>query len=176
MIYFGYSYRSTYSNSNVMVTVAKQLPSLPMMIIVPRILDESASMLGLGDIVLPGVFLCFLYRFDHFNSIPFKKGYFLKASIAYVIGLFLAFLMVWGMERDQPALLYLVPCTVLTTIIFGWRQHHLHDLWHGLFSVIEEVDIETSNETSQDSKMPTIVEENNVKFELELHLLTAVQK
>jgi len=131
--------------SNVMVTVARKLPSLPMLIIVPRILDDSLSMLGLGDIVLPGVFLCFLYRFDHFNRIPIKLGYFLRAYIGYAIGLFLAFLMVWGMERDQPALLYLVPCTILPTIYFGWRNKSLHDLWNGLYTV-EVDDVEANNE------------------------------
>jgi len=146
--------------SNVMVTVARKLPSLPMLIIVPRVLDDSASMLGLGDVVLPGVFLCFLYRWDHFNQVQFKKGYFLKACIGYVIGLFIAFLMVWGMERDQPALLYLVPFTVLPTIFFGWRNKNLHDLWHGLFSVVMEgEDIESNRETvipSNEAEVPLL--------------------
>lgn len=36
---------------NVMVTVATQLPTLPMVLTLPRVLTDGDSLLGLGDIV-----------------------------------------------------------------------------------------------------------------------------
>lgn len=120
---------------NVMETVARGLPDLPMVIYFPRFLDDGASLLGLGDIVLPGLFLCFLYRFDQFNHTPFKYGYFLRAWIAYGLGLVMTLVMLWVLQRGQPALLYLVPFTMLTTVFFGWRRQQLEDLWKGLYKV-----------------------------------------
>lgn len=68
------------------VTVATNLPSLPMVIIMPRALDDGASLLGAGDIVLPGLFLCYLYRFDHWQKNTFRNGYFFRAWIGYIAG------------------------------------------------------------------------------------------
>ncbi|KAH3732181.1 signal peptide peptidase [Pelomyxa schiedti] len=57
---------------SVMVTVAVGLTpedqALPMILYLPRILSEGASILGLGDIILPGIYLCLLYRVDLYLS------------------------------------------------------------------------------------------------------------
>jgi len=147
---------------NVMITVAVGLPNLPMVLIFPRMLDDGISLLGLGDIVLPGLFLCFLYRFDHFNKISFKSGYFLRGWIAYALGLELTFVMVYVLDRGQPALLYLVPFTLLTTIFFGWMRGQLGDLWKGLYRV-EEIDIE-ENIPNSDELNGTELKEDQVSL------------
>ena len=50
---------------------------LPILIEAPRVFSDGASILGLGDIILPGILICFLYRFD---PKPWS-GYFLNALI-----------------------------------------------------------------------------------------------
>nr|XP_006815877.1 PREDICTED: signal peptide peptidase-like 2A-like [Saccoglossus kowalevskii] len=35
------------------------------------------------------------------------------------------------MQTGQPALLYLVPCTVLTTLVIAWARHEVKHLWNG---------------------------------------------
>jgi len=132
---------------NVMITVASSLPTFPMMVVLPRFLDHGESILGLGDIALPGLFLCFLYRFDYFNKIPFRSGYFLRAWIGYIMGLLITFLMVWATQAGQPALLYLVPCTILPTVFFGWRRKQLEDLWKGLYHA-EHLDVEEEDQVT----------------------------
>jgi len=117
---------------NVMVTVATNLPSLPMVIILPRALDDGASLLGAGDIVLPGLFLCYLYRFDHWQHSAFRNGYFFKAWIGYIVGLVVTIIMVYALQRGQPALLYLVPFTMIPTVITGYSRGQLHLLWQGI--------------------------------------------
>lgn len=66
------------------------------------------AMLGLGDIVIPGIFIALLLRFD--NSLKRKsKTYFYSAYVAYFLGLMLTILIMHIFRHAQPALLYLVP-------------------------------------------------------------------
>jgi minor histocompatibility antigen H13 len=89
--------------TDVMVTVAKSLDG-PIKLLFPRSLARDAvtgkidmSLLGLGDIVLPGFFLALLLRFDaHLAKVPvfptnvhasFSKPYFHSGLLGYVAGL-----------------------------------------------------------------------------------------
>lgn len=115
--------------TEVMVTVAKNLDG-PIKILFPR---ESLqvnpdtgrldlSLLGLGDIVIPGFFLSLLLRFDaHRAGLPrdgsavvdthtaFPKPYFIASLIAYILGLGTTLFVMAYFDAAQPALLYLVP-------------------------------------------------------------------
>jgi signal peptide peptidase-like 2B len=186
---------------------------LPMLLTVPRLLDYQggASMLGLGDIVLPGLLLSFAARLDaakclvaivsgakgdddnnnnsagggnspdaifrrsnHVWSITSSSSsswwcclcswisyyccggggsdqddgtplftawytlllggggyYFVPLVIAYAVGLIMANIAVYVMEMGQPALLYLVPCTLGTMTYLGWKRQELRSLWDG---------------------------------------------
>jgi len=112
---------------------------------------------------LPGLFLCFLYRFDHFNNISFKNGYFLRGWIGYAVGLFVTFIMLIFLERGQPALLYLVPGTMLPTVFFGWRRNQLSDLWNGLYNIkdLEKAMKEMQNGTPSSNDSAIIVNSNS---------------
>lgn len=111
--------------TDVMVTVAKNLDG-PIKLLFPRSLipnDETGkielSLLGLGDIVIPGFFLALLLRFDAFRAgvattkvniyETFPKPYFHSALIAYVLGLCTTLFVMIQFKAAQPALLYLVP-------------------------------------------------------------------
>lgn len=111
--------------TDVMVTVAKNLDG-PIKLLFPRSLtplDDTGkielSLLGLGDIVIPGFFLSLLLRFDAENAkMPtnkvdihesFPKPYFYSAMIAYVLGLGVTLFVMIYFQAAQPALLYLVP-------------------------------------------------------------------
>ena len=53
--------------TEVMVTVAKSFDA-PIKLLFPQTdADERPSMLGLGDIVIPGIFIALLLRYDHFH-------------------------------------------------------------------------------------------------------------
>jgi signal peptide peptidase-like protein 2B len=174
---------------------------LPMLLTVPRLFDYEggASMLGLGDIVLPGLLLSFAARLDAAKCLVAiasgSKGdeeqnsgngivtsgdgvfrrthswqssswwcclcswvvyyccgcgdedasnsawytlllggggyYFVPLVIAYAVGLLMANAAVYLMQMGQPALLYLVPCTLGTMIYLGWKREELRALWEG---------------------------------------------
>lgn len=111
--------------TDVMVTVAKNLDG-PIKLLFPRTLTPAEdtgkielSLLGLGDIVIPGFFLSLLLRFDAENAkMPttkvdihesFPKPYFYSAMVAYVLGLGVTLFVMIYFQAAQPALLYLVP-------------------------------------------------------------------
>merc|ERR1711865_909837 len=95
--------------TEVMVAVAKGL-NAPVKIMFPKALGVSPipfSMLGLGDIVIPGIFVALMLRFDHkqgFTSTP----YFYSNFVAYVLGLVTTVGVMHFFDAAQPALLYLV--------------------------------------------------------------------
>jgi hypothetical protein len=57
--------------------------------------------------------------------------YFIPLVVAYAVGLFMANVAVYVMNMGQPALLYLVPCTLGTMSFLGWRRQELRQLWEG---------------------------------------------
>ncbi|KAI0559418.1 Presenilin/signal peptide peptidase [Gracilaria domingensis] len=109
--------------SNVMVAVAKQFEG-PIKLIFPKFLGagpNDTSMLGLGDIVIPGLFIALMLRFDirHCNlsqAIPSRLPYFFSAVLAYIAGLVATYAALTVFEAAQPALLYLVPSCLLTAL------------------------------------------------------------
>ncbi|XP_017171155.1 minor histocompatibility antigen H13 isoform X1 [Mus musculus] len=72
---------------------------------------DNFAMLGLGDIVIPGIFIALLLRFD----ISLKKNthtYFYTSFAAYIFGLGLTIFIMHIFKHAQPALLYLVPACI----------------------------------------------------------------
>ena len=57
--------------------LADPVEQLPILIKAPHFLSDGASILGLGDIILPGLCISFLYRFD---PNPWS-GYFVNALV-----------------------------------------------------------------------------------------------
>jgi len=139
---------------SVMVSVATKMPlsSLPLTLSMPHIFEKEAySLIGLGDIVLPGMFICFTYNFDEAlkyvalygapsdlseeardNAITVGKiGYFTIAMVGYTAGFVITLISFIIMEQGQPALLYLVPGVLLPVCAAAFIQGHLRLMWNG---------------------------------------------
>lgn len=54
---------------------------------------------------------------------------------AYGIGLIITFIALALMKTGQPALLYLVPCTLGTTYLIGLKRKEVKMLWSGAYQV-----------------------------------------
>jgi signal peptide peptidase-like protein 2B len=122
-----------------------------MLLTMPRLFDYAggSNMLGLGDIVLPGLLVSYAARFDAAKLLlgvmrggngtticPERKhcisgafGYFWPLVIAYGVGLSMANIAVYLMQMGQPALLYLVPCCLGTFVGLAHFRGELPDLW-----------------------------------------------
>lgn len=102
------------------------------------------SMLGLGDIVMPGLLLCFVMRYDAYkkaqaaklaeNGIPLpshwnRLSYFHCSLFGYFLGLLTATISSEVFKAAQPALLYLVPFTLFPLLTMAWLKGDLRSMW-----------------------------------------------
>jgi len=113
--------------TDVMVTVAKSFQA-PIKLVFPRDWNEPKekqfSMLGLGDIVIPGLFIALMLRWDVVQCAQKgeqlsegKKKYFYAQMLGYVTGLVTTVVMMIQFKAAQPALLYLVPAALLSAFL-----------------------------------------------------------
>ncbi|XP_078523827.1 signal peptide peptidase-like 3 [Lissotriton helveticus] len=153
-------------NSNVMVKVATQpadnpldvlsrklhlgpnvgrdVPrlSLPGKLVFPSSTGSHFSMLGIGDIVMPGLLLCFVLRYDNYKKQATdpqgtanisgrmqKVSYFHCTLIGYFVGLLTATVASRIHRAAQPALLYLVPFTLLPLLTMAYLKGDLRRMW-----------------------------------------------
>jgi len=131
----------------VMVTVAKNLDG-PIKLMFPKNLEAASSgvaptdfnMIGLGDIVIPGVFVALMLRFDMYNyfkthtikEIPFSfsnNKYFIITFIGYALGIFATLAVMVIFKAAQPALLYLVPGCLFTSMGMALARGKMKELW-----------------------------------------------
>ncbi|KAM7274866.1 hypothetical protein ACFE04_016732 [Oxalis oulophora] len=124
-------------HDSVMIAVARGDnsggESIPMLLRVPRFFDPwgGYDMIGFGDILFPGLLVLFAYRYDKATKKGALNGYFLWVIIGYGIGLVFTYLALYLMNgHGQPALLYLVPCTLGVTVILSTVRGELKDLWN----------------------------------------------
>lgn len=74
-------------------------------------LSNSFSILGYGDVGIPGLLVCVCLKFDLSQRKCFKM-YYAVSVLAYATGLVVTFIALAFMQSAQPALLYLVPTTL----------------------------------------------------------------
>ncbi|NIG57842.1 signal peptide peptidase-like 2C [Pontoporia blainvillei] len=109
---------------------------LPMVLKVPRLsfsaltlCDQPFFILGFGDIVVPGFLVAYCHRFDmHIRS---RQVYFVACTVAYAAGLLVTFVAMALMQMGQPALLYLVSSTLLTSLAVAACRQELTLFWTG---------------------------------------------
>ncbi|KAF3830522.1 hypothetical protein GH733_004341, partial [Mirounga leonina] len=110
---------------------------LPVVIRVPKLAYFSVmsvclmpvSILGFGDIIVPGLLVAYCRRFD--VQTGSSSIYYVSSTIAYAVGMILTFVVLVLMKKGQPALLYLVPCTLVTASIVAWRRKEMKKFWKG---------------------------------------------
>ena len=93
------------------------------------------SLLGLGDVLIPGLLIGLLLRFEGRASKGSEGGggggggYFAPALFAYGAGLLISFAASFVSGKGQPALLYLVPLTVGSALLVGTKNKEVRELW-----------------------------------------------
>ncbi|XP_059147153.1 signal peptide peptidase-like 3 isoform X3 [Physella acuta] len=126
--------------------------SLPAKLVFPSSQNSSHfNMLGLGDIVMPGLLLCFVLRYDTYKKsqtcsaetgVPPPPNYVQRLSyfhcslIGYFLGLLTATVSSEVFKAAQPALLYLVPFTLLPLLTMAYLKGDLRRMWHEPFLAV----------------------------------------
>ncbi|CDO55838.1 hypothetical protein DV113_003499 [Geotrichum candidum] len=156
--------------TDVMVTVATKL-DIPIKLEVPRPpLEEAAgkvmrstAMLGLGDIVVPALFLSLCLRFDLYSfykknkglsfhlARPYSKPYFIWGLVAYTLGLVVTIVVMHIFQAGQPALLYLCPAIAATTLLVGYVRGELGELY-----AFSDIDDNEQRERSREERRKAI--------------------
>ncbi|XP_037959804.1 minor histocompatibility antigen H13 [Teleopsis dalmanni] len=137
--------------TNVMVTVAKSFEA-PIKLVFPQDLITNGlnasnfAMLGLGDIVIPGIFIALLLRFDHSTKRK-SRIYFYATLTAYFLGLLTTIFVMHVFKHAQPALLYLVPACMGTPLFVALVRGELKTLF--AYEDHPEEEINNKNNTKQ---------------------------
>ncbi|XP_017225894.1 signal peptide peptidase-like 2 isoform X3 [Daucus carota subsp. sativus] len=145
--------------------------SIPMLLRVPRFFDPFGgyNMIGFGDLVFPGLLVAFSLRYDNEKKKGLANGYFLWLIAGYGLGLLFTYLALYLMNgQGQPALLYLVPCTLGTIVILGWVRGELKDLWN--YNVEDQSPTNNSSGRSSTDKVDGVSETNDIEVQSPLSM------
>ncbi|KAH3668829.1 hypothetical protein OGAPHI_002584 [Ogataea philodendri] len=131
--------------SDVMLSVATKI-DIPVKLLIPRGISVEKnniemSILGLGDIIIPALFVSLCLRFDlysyhqthpdtefhHLQKYP--KPYFWSALSGYIFGLSTTIAVLHRFQHGQPALLYLCPSLLLFTLATAVYRKDLRKVW-----------------------------------------------
>ena len=130
--------------TDVMVTVAKSIDA-PIKLMFPIDLTTTPikfSILGLGDIVIPGIFIALCIRYD-INRIlqkstqdktaeeisKIRTPYFNWCMIFYGVGIIVTFLVMVLSGQAQPALLFLVPSCCLSVVLVAYFEGDFKNIY-----------------------------------------------
>ncbi|XP_028920577.1 signal peptide peptidase-like 2A [Ornithorhynchus anatinus] len=146
----------TKNGESIMVEVAAgpfgNSEKLPVVIRVPRLMFSAQtlcvipfSLLGFGDIIVPGLLVAYCRRFD--VQTGSSSIYYVSCTVAYALGMVLTFVVLALMKKGQPALLYLVPCTLLTASFVAWRRKEMKKFWKGSnYQMMDHLDYPANEE------------------------------
>lgn len=123
--------------TDVMVSVAKSVDG-PILLKFPISVSKNKfSMLGLGDMIIPGAFVSLCLKFDIDRAINVLKvkrvsdiplPFFYWNLIFYIAGIVITYIVMISFKHAQPALLYLVPCATIALILPMLMQGVMSDM------------------------------------------------
>ena len=145
--------------TDIMVTVSTNL-EVPAKLVLPSGVSKeyptgfTYSLIGLGDIVLPGLFATLCHRFDTWkwhadhrdtefhllNTIPkyiLGSPYFVTSLMSYVAALLLCTAILVVFKAPQPALLYIVPFMLVSVLLVAWSRGELSQFWGFQYDVVK---------------------------------------
>jgi len=124
---------------NVMVVAATSI-QIPIKIEFPILFSnnpiKNCMLLGLGDILLPGVVIKYCRRFDSLRQKiePNIKGmsFYTFNLILYFVSVALAMSMMFIFDHGQPVLFYISPIFIIGLLGKAYKNNCLADFWKGL--------------------------------------------
>lgn len=109
----------------------------------------SFYILGLGVIIIPGIFISLCYRYDvwkwHLINIDeefhlkrsYLGKYFYGSLIGYIIGLFIFIISLNLFQIDRSALFYISPCMLFFVVLLSTINGDFMEFWTFQYNIIE---------------------------------------
>jgi len=140
------------------VSVAKNFDA-PIKLLFPKsVAQADFSMLGLGDIVIPGIMVAIVLRYDLANNNG-KVKYFKSCFVGYVVGITTTIFVMMTFKAAQPALLYIVPAVLLATFGHAWKDGDVEKLLYWSEEVEEGGDDKKTDGDGKGKKAAAAAEE-----------------
>ena len=89
------------------------------------------TLIGFGDIAIPGLLTTYAIYFDTLCHPGGTKWYYITTCVCYSLGLITTYVALIFMSVAQPALLYLVPFTLIPLVFVAWRRGEMYVMWTG---------------------------------------------
>jgi len=142
--------------SNVMVSVATGIEA-PIKLMFPRHYGgcglHQYGMLGLGDIAVPGLFIAFMAKWDAVKMGEKASASFVYLNsimVAYVLSLVTTVAIMLIFNHAQPALLYIVPYILVTSVAVALVRGEFKELWS--YSIPDETEDQQKKEKADETK------------------------
>ena len=119
---------------------------------------STCSIIGLGDIVIPGIFIGFLIRYGRLVSR--SNLYTIVPLTAYTLSLLLCGICMLIWHQGQPALLYICPSLLISTLCLGKHRSELTSLIKG-FKIEDELNKSKGIKVQQYELTDELSTENN---------------
>ena len=86
--------------------------------------------LSIGEVILPGIYINYLYRFDKKVKLHGNFYYYTGLSI-FIIGLFIKILLYCYASLKIPAFSFIFPCLTIIIFYFAYQRKHLEEMLNG---------------------------------------------
>lgn len=140
----------------------------------PIKIQLSKGIIGLGDIVLPGIFISLCYKFDIYMwhlrnpntefhlSRNYWGAYATTSLLSYILALVACFIALDCYQVAQPALLYVVPSQLLSVLLLAWYKDRF-EMWDFHYEELSKPNKGQGNQTEIASVL--LVEEHYIEEE-----------
>ena len=86
--------------------------------------------LSIGEVILPGIYINYLYRFDKKVKLHSHLYYYLGLGI-FIMGLFIKILLYCYASLKIPAFCFIFPCLTITVFYFAYQRRQLDEMLIG---------------------------------------------
>ena len=86
--------------------------------------------LSIGEVILPGIYINYLYRFDKKVKLHGNFYYYTGLSI-FIIGLFIKILLYCYASLKIPAFSFIFPCLTIIILYFAYQRKQLEEMLNG---------------------------------------------
>lgn len=167
--------------TDIMLRISNALSYAPSNIVWPRNINtyvfdkllkssQYFTSFGLGDIIVPGIFIAYCLRFDRLNSwkhlshkrgsdfdaVDFPKPYFTAAMIAYGLSAGTSIYLVHFTKKTQSALLFIAPALIVSTIITAIARNEICQVasCDGILKTFNKLSSFSADEEDEEEERP----------------------